>query len=179
MRIPDEALYKKGEVRIEDTEGYVLCPHCDKCTITHENQIFTDGMFYCLHRRRWKKGDDLIEFKCDGYRTKSCDTCTYKDCEDKDKGTYCNSYRKKGMKHHGMFFMGRKRPMRDKDVKAMKAEEIYIEYKRKLYDNQRNGIDEAREHQQDKEGNAKLGAVQISYSDKEGEIRFPLAKEGH
>lgn len=174
MRIPDEGKYEDGQRKLEDTEGFVFCPHCNKCTITHENQIFTDGAFYCLFRKTWKRGDDLLEFRCEGYEQKSCRRCQRKNCDDRGRCSFCNRFRMSGIKHHGMYFMGRKRIMLDDDPLAMKAEETYIEHKRKILDDQGDGINETGEHKQDEEGNAKLGTVQVSYSDKKGKVHFPF-----
>lgn len=174
MRIPDEGKYKKGQTKLEDTEGYVFCPHCNKCTITHENQIYTDGAFYCLFRKKWKRGDDLVEFKCEGYEEKSCRMCHVRNCKNRGVASFCNRFRIVGLKHHGMYYMGRKHVMLDGDPMAIKAEEVYIGHKQKEYDDQRNGVEEAREHKQDEKGNGKLGTVSVSYSDKEGKVRFPF-----
>lgn len=176
MRIPDEGKYEEGQTRIEDRRGFVFCPHCNKCTLTHENQIFTDGAFYCLFRKKWKRGDDLLEFQCDGYEQKSCRICQRRKCQNRGKATFCNRFRIVGLKHHGMYYMGRKHAMLDEDPMAMKAEEVYIEHKRKELDDQRNGVDEAREHKQEQEGNAKVGTVSVSYSDEKGKVHFPFEK---
>lgn len=78
MRIPDEGKYKEGSIRIEEVDGYQSCIHCVNCGLTHLNQIFTDGTFFCFHFEIWKRGDDIYEFKCPGFRQKNCNDCWIK-----------------------------------------------------------------------------------------------------
>lgn len=137
MRVPDEGNYRKGQKHLEDLRGWKYCPHCDKCTLTHQNQIHTDGMFFCLFFRKWKRGDDLVEFRCDGYKVKSCHTCWHVGfCPNKFKGKFCESYKRADISHHGAYHMGRRRPLSDTDPYARKAEEHYIEQKRKIWESQ-------------------------------------------
>lgn len=78
MRIPDEGKYKEGSIRIEEVDGYQSCIHCVNCGLTHLGQIFTDGTFFCFHYESWRRGDDVYEFQCPGYKQKSCNTCWIK-----------------------------------------------------------------------------------------------------
>ena len=177
MRIPDEKYYSDGQNKKEDTKGFQFCPHCDKCMITDQNQIFKDGMFFCLHLKKWKRGDDMLEYMCEGYVVKECDTCSAILCKDRGTVLYCNKYKNKDVRHHGAYFFGRRNVMKNTDPFAIRVEEMYIEHKRRQIDNQRDGSDEAGEREQVQEGNEVLGNLSVSYADKEGEVRFPFEKE--
>ena len=184
MRVPDEGKYKKGQKKLEDLVGWQFCPHCDKCTLTTQTQIYTDGYFFCLFFRKWKRGDDLVEFRCRGYKTKNCHTCKLMPmCRDKFIGKFCEDYKRFDINHHGMYHMGRRNVMRDTDPYAIRAEEYYIGEKKKHYattsgtDDTGSGGNEAGERQERPEEDEELGTVQIPDSDKENQVAVPPEEE--
>lgn len=140
MRVPDETYYKQGQKKIEDTRGWVLCTHCTKCSLVHVNQIHTDGFFYCHHRNEWKEGDDLLEWRCDGYIQKKCSNCwhKYKCPNTKLPISYCNRYRSMGkdMAYGGI--SGRRHALRTDRVAAIEAEQMYIDIKTEQYGKSNN-----------------------------------------
>lgn len=143
MRIPDEGKYNDGSIRIEDVPGYQSCIHCVHCGLTRLEQIFADGSFFCDHYRIWKRGDDLFEYKCGGYRQKECSKCriaskykckTYEELKAKgrdSKGKFCNNFTSKSNPNLKKAFTGRTRKLTDTAsdyVVALEAE--YAERKR-------------------------------------------------
>ena len=154
MKIPDEGLLKKGRKSIEDIPGYVFCPHCNKCVITDQNDIFRDGLFYCKYEGKWRKGDELVEFMCRGYNTKSCSTCVWIECRRKDTCLYCKDYMRADISksNRDMMMIGRrkKRAVSDSEIKS---EELYVKYKTKQYEQfcevQREEFDQDADNQRD------------------------------
>lgn len=138
MKVPDESLYDdfSSITKIEDIKGYRYCPHCDKCVITTQTQLHTDGAFYCFYRRKWKRANDLIEKDCQGFRIKSCYTCKNKRrCVNKDVSiSFCNRYIKYDIAYKNAYMMGRTRITKDPDIYTIRTEEKYNEYKRKQRD---------------------------------------------
>lgn len=137
MRIPDETKYKENEKRLEDTPGWVMCTQCDKCTITRLNQIYSDGAFFCFFRKAWKRGDDLLEFKCRGFRMKHCSSCKmfYKCKERRDGISYCNRYRSRSIYHPRRFYYGSIFPIRTDDPVVVAREENYLRKKQEEFNN--------------------------------------------
>ena len=132
MRIPDETHYKKGETRIEDREGYVLCTTCKYCPLTHRFQIYDDGYFRCTYLKQWKKGDDILEYKCKGYRPKLCSNCRKKTkCRDYEvtPGTFCKRYKRLS----ATSYFGR-RIIRSHNPRVLEMEAYYNERKRREYE---------------------------------------------
>ena len=135
MKIPDETYYKQGQKKIEDTRGWMLCTHCTHCALTHTNQIYTDGFFYCFYRNEWKEGDDLLEFMCDGYKQKRCCNCWNKRrCNDwRYNVSFCNKYQCRGKDIALRSISGRRRPLRTDRVAALEAEQMYLDIKAEVY----------------------------------------------
>lgn len=181
MRVPDETGYRAGELHIEDRKGWVYCCHCSSCPINHQNAIYTDGGFWCSFIRKWKRGDDLFEYRCPGYRPKKCSGCKNRYCAIKrnsdpiaDVISYCNDF--VGNSDRQSRFYGRRVAISDR---AIESEERYIEQKKEEYrrenglsDDKADGINEAGEYTEDKEGDEGMECVQISDSDKEDQIDF-------
>lgn len=134
MRIPDEGKYKNGSIRVEEVEGYQSCIHCDKCGLTRLNQIFTDGSFYCRYLKSWKRGDDIYEYHCPGYRQKTCDGCWRKKkfhCRESISGMFCNRYVNKSDWELSILFMGRVKKLRKhSNPTVLELEAEYAERKR-------------------------------------------------
>ena len=135
MKIPDEGLLKKGQKSIEDIPGYVFCPHCNKSVITDQNDIFRDGLFYCRYLGKWRKGDELVEFMCRGYSTKSCSTCLWVECKNKHTALFCKEYARADVSksNRDMMMIGRRKKRATSDSE-IKSEEIYVKYKTKQYE---------------------------------------------
>lgn len=158
MRIPDESLRRESERKIEDIAGYRYCPHCINCTLHSQMQIYSDGFFYCRYFKKWRKGDDLIEFKCKGYIGKSCSTCRDKKCKQrsKEKFVFCNKYINLKVQSNGYYYVGRRRKLRaNSDRRIVELEERYIDVIRANYKRER--IAEDREHQQVQTTDAGMG----------------------
>lgn len=180
MRVPDETKYKAGEKHIEDIKGWVYCCHCMHCPINHQDAIYTDGRFWCSLFKEWKRGDDLFEYKCPGYKQKQCSNCHNYRCDirnDKsgnlrDRISYCNKYRRDNRDRQERFY-GRRRVVSER---AASAEERYIKDKEEEYarlsNNQRYGIKEAGKYPEEEKGDAGMERVQISDSNKEDQIDF-------
>lgn len=169
MRVPDEGKCDTSkQLLVEDRVGYRLCSQCINCTLNNYDAIYTDGAFYCFFFDEWKKGDDVIEYRCRGYVAKSCFNCKkrYKcrNSEPDSKERWCNSYENMGIKRKGEYYFGRRRPVNKKaNREIIKLEEKYIDAKRADYQRQR--ADEDREYQQDKERDAELGGLPLPYTD--------------
>lgn len=181
MRIPDEGKCDTSrQLLVEDRVGYRLCSQCINCTLNKYDTIYTDGAFYCFYLERWKKGDDVIEYKCRGYTGKSCYNCMRRfRCRNSNPDSreqWCNSYTNIGIWNKGKYYYGRRRPInRNANKEIIRLEEKYINGKRTYYQRQR--ADEDREYQQDKERNAELGSLPLSYSDEEDKVAVAV-KEG-
>lgn len=175
MKIPDEGLLKKGQKRIEDIPGYVFCPHCNRCVMNNQNDIYRDGLFYCMYEKSWRKGDELVEFMCRGYIPKSCKTCRWTGCKNRGKGLYCKEYSRMDLSpaRKDMMMIGR-RSKRAVSASAVKSEELYVKYKTEQYrrfcelhkeeyeqdaDNQGDGDEEGGESRLEEEGDADMGNV--------------------
>ena len=131
MRIPDETHYKKGETRIEDRPGYVLCTACMNCPIVDRFQIYDDGYFKCAWSKEWRRGDDILEYKCKGYHPKLCSNCKKRcKCPDylnvKDSISFCRKYKRLS----GNMYFGR-RKLRSHNPRILEMEAFYNERKRK------------------------------------------------
>ena len=111
MRIPDSTWYEEGQPRIEDIPGYTLCTQCRNCPLTHLDQIEDDGWWYCRWKKRWKKGYDLLQHSCPGFRMKTCRRCNRMHCPyqqgvSKTDG-WCNNYLDSRYPTPGRFYVGR------------------------------------------------------------------------
>ena len=127
MKIPDETHYRPGERHIEDIKGYVLCTQCDKCPLNSETTIRPEGAWRCFYFDKWKKGDDLVEYKCPGYQIKSCHTCDRKDyCKDAGTILYCRSYNHVGMHYKIREYYGRRQAIQTDDPVVLQREHNYI-----------------------------------------------------
>ena len=82
--------------------------------------------------RKWKAGNDILEYLCRGYKLKSCATCKrYEICPERDKGTFCNRYRRKGIRVASLY-RGRIRKVGlSSSLDAIEAEQVYIDKKLK------------------------------------------------
>ena len=139
MRIPDEGKYKDGSIRVEDVQGYRSCIHCVNCGLTRLNQIFTDGSFYCLYFKIWKRGDDIYEYKCPAFRIKNCNVCwighkfkctKQEDVSDPSK-QFCNRFVYKRYPELRHMFSGRVRKLtKGSNAKVVNLEAEYAERKR-------------------------------------------------
>jgi hypothetical protein len=170
VRIPDEGQRHSEEVYIEDRAGYLFCPHCINCTLNKYDTIYSDGGWYCLAGKEWRRGDDCIEFDCAGYKPKTCETCKhYKSCKLKRdyEGCWCNKYALKGLTYPENFYYGRRKKISKRATEyVIELEERYISGKRANY--QRKRAEENREYQQEQARNEQLGHIQIPDPDEEG-----------
>lgn len=158
MRIPDESLRTEKEKRFEDIVGYHYCPHCVNCTLHSQTQIYNDGFFYCRYLKKWKQGDDLLEFKCKGYEGKSCSSCRKKECSDRSRNplVFCDNYINVMVKKNGYYYIGRREKIKEKtDRKIVELEERYINVIRANY--QRERSEEDRKYKQVETTDAGMG----------------------
>lgn len=191
MRIIDETSYKEGEKRIEDTRGYRLCTQCIHCPLTFPTQIYTDGYFWCSHRRKWLKGNDIVQFRCKGFCVKKCATCRrFLFCTDRSDGErgsffFCNRWRNVKYDEKCRRYMGRRRVGKNSNPNALNAEEEYFRmYKEMMenerrdeYDNQGDREQEAGEYQEDQEADERMGFVSLPYSTEEDPVHIDTQKE--
>ena len=136
MRIPASTWYKDGAQRVEDIPGYVLCTHCRYCTMTKLNQIEEYGFWFCFYKRQWLNGDDLLQYKCEGFEMKSCRTCRNCYCkehweEKKSNAVWCDRYAE--YVHAKRYYVGRPRRTINltKDPVIRQMEKDLIAYRKK------------------------------------------------
>lgn len=151
MIVPDETKYKPGDKRVEDMKGFQLCIHCARCPMTYQGQVRHDGSWLCMYFQRWKAGNDILEYRCEGYRMKRCSLCRNKelcykgDAEKRARGnTFCNKFRLIGASTDSMM-SGRARKLSERaSDAAIEAEERYWEMKNKEFEEAygRNGEEE-------------------------------------
>lgn len=158
MRIPDESLRKKSEKKFEDVVGFRYCPHCIYCTLHSQTQIYNDGFFYCRYFKKWKQGDDLLEFKCEGYTGKSCASCRKRNCPNRSDNpfVFCDNYINVIVQNNGYYYVGRRGNIRkNADSTIVELEEKFINGNRANY--QRERIEEDREFKQVETTDAGMG----------------------
>ena len=141
MIVPDETKYKPGDKRVEDIKGFQLCIHCARCPMNYQGQVRHDGSWYCMFFRRWKAGNDILEYRCRGYIVKKCSLCKNRErcygdeAKSKAKGkTFCKKFRLIGAST-GSMMSGRARKLSARaSKKTIIAEEQYWEMKNREFE---------------------------------------------
>lgn len=115
IRIPPSTWYKPGRKHVEDIPGYALCQYCRHCAMNHLGQIEDDGAWYCFFFQKWYRGDEILTYRCRGFRRKDCTFCKTMFCKDRNpKGVdrnygWCNNYCDKLYSTPVLYYVGRPR----------------------------------------------------------------------
>ena len=120
---------------LEDTPGMRCCLHCINCVLKRQSTIYTDGRWYCFHRKEWKRGDDLFEYCCPGFVQKECANCGNRNVcgwyymnVKTGKHRWCKrGYVNRGLKTPSRYAVGRRLPYRGSDPYVMQLEARYKE----------------------------------------------------
>ncbi len=118
---------------LEDMHGMRCCLHCINCVLKKQSTIFSDGKWFCFHKKEWRNGDDLFEYCCAGFKQKECSNCGnrnvcgwyYKNVKS-GKHRFCKrAYINRGLRTPGRFIVGRRREYRGDDPVIIEMENKY------------------------------------------------------
>lgn len=139
MKIPDETLYRNGNKRLQDFSFMRNCLRCIHCPINTQSQILSDGIWCCWYFKHWFDANDLLRYKCKGYRGKTCGSCGNKRfCDYEGKGNKsslaCTGYRLARTSPRD-FISGKTTILKNDSEIAYKMEVAYLERKRSQEEN--------------------------------------------
>lgn len=187
MRIPDETLYEYGE-GFEDKAGWVCCLQCKYCPLTNQSTIYEDGRFWCSAFKQWRRGDDILEYRCENYRQKQCSNCGNTSCdlrvnrdfEMMDKISFCDNYvlshvRWKQKRFYGRrvltgYMLTKKTLELEEEYADRKLKEIANEYT--VADDKASRVEETRKHIEKTWRNEKVGFIPLSNSDEANKVSW-------
>lgn len=138
--------------RYEDDRNMRLCLQCINCPVNSQRILNPDGCWWCFFLKKWRWASDVWEYRCPGFKQKTCDNCTSKPfCKTrkiakvkrrtalKCKHTFCvKGYRNRGIRNVYHWMRGLARDMRDLEVdgltqnRQLEYEDFESEFRQKL-----------------------------------------------
>ena len=177
MTVIDETSYRSEDTHLEDIKGWVSCYQCMHCSLTSNSQLEPYGQFLCNATGKYRYAYDFVLYMCPLYTTKSCENCRYFEICDVDVKhliSFCSKY------NPGWIYRVPKSAVGVRNNKGLRSrysieeEEAFLNYVceegKVNEDNQADRVGQAGEYQEDEEGDAGVGYIQIPDSYEEDKV---------